>query len=202
MTNTKILKVFLLVLASSFPHVVCGSVFCDGGLNDWTSKLTDAERLSLAVDYFQSGKYHESLILFSKLNKEYKLNSRFQAYIGVCCYYDGEYERAINTLEPILPKLIVFSPHEQSVYYYCVAESYFRLKKYIDAVPLYEQHTLLCYNDEKGDSLYRIGLCYKQLGDIETAQEYLTEAMAYYRRFNNKDKLYFINRELEKLNND
>lgn len=200
MTITKILRVFLLVLASSFSYTVCGNVSRDGGLNDWTSNLTDAEKLSLAVDYFQSGKYHESLIWFSKLDKEYKLNSRFQAYIGVCCYYDGEYERAIDTLEPILPKLKVFSPHEQAVYYYCVAESYFRLKKYIDAVPLYERHTLLCYNDEKGDSLYRIGLCYKQLGEIETAQEYLTEAMAYYRRFNNKDKQNFINRELEQLN--
>ena len=107
------------------------------------TEQTDAEKLSRAVDYFQSGKFHEALIWFSKLDSKYKLNPRFQAYMGVCCYYDGEYERAVATLEPILTKLNAFAPHELAVYYYCVAESYFRLKKYIDAVPLFEKHT--CY---------------------------------------------------------
>ena len=76
------------------------------------TEQTDAEKLSRAVDYFQSGKFHEALIWFSKLDSKYKLNPRFQAYMGVCCYYDGEYERAVATLEPILTKLNVFAPHE------------------------------------------------------------------------------------------
>ena len=86
-----------------------------------------------------------------------------------------------------------------AVYYYCVAESYFRLKKYIDAVPLFEKHALLCYNNEKGDSLLRIGMCYKHMHDIENAQEYFIEALAYYRRYNNQDKLNYIERELKRL---
>lgn len=163
------------------------------------TEQTDAEKLSRAVDYFQSGKFHEALIWFSKLDSKYKLNTRFQAYMGVCCYYDGEYERAVATLEPILTKLNVFAPHELAVYYYCVAESYFRLKKYIDAVPLFEKHILLCYNNEKGDSLLRIGMCYKHMRDIENAQEYFIEALAYYRRYNNQDKLNYIERELKRL---
>lgn len=137
--------------------------------------------------------------MVSKLDSKYKLNPRFQAYMGVCCYYDGEYERAVATLEPILTKLNAFAPHELAVYYYCVAESYFRLKKYIDAVPLFEKHTLLCYNNEKGDSLLRIGMCYKHIRDIENAQEYFIEALAYYCRYNNQDKLNYIERELKRL---
>lgn len=180
----------------------CSTLYCQNaqfkGLSDWTSKLNDKEKLSLAVGYFQSGKYHEALLMFKKLDSKYRLNPRFQAYMGVSYFYDGEYEKAIAMLENILKKLQVFSPHEQSVYYYCTAESYFRLKKYIDAVPLYEHHLLLCYNNEKGDSLYRIGTCYKQLGDIETAQEYFIEAMAYYRKFNDKDKLERVGHEIEK----
>lgn len=186
-----------LIFLISFSFIVRGYCNTIPKSSEWTSEHTDAEKLSRAVDYFQSGKYHEALIWFSKLDKKYTLNPRFQAYMGVCCYYDGEYEQAIDTLEPILSKLEVFAPHELAVYYYCVADSYFRLKKYIDAVPLFEKHTLLCYNDEKGDSLFRIGLCYKNLGDIEIAQEYFVEALAYFRNYNNQDRLNYIERELE-----
>lgn len=195
----KAIAILLLASPAMLPcKAMCQTEAQSGEMSDWISKLPDSEKLSLAVSYFQSGKYHESLLVFQKLNKRYKLNPRFQAYMGVGYFYDGEYEKAIGMLEQILNKLQVFSPHEQSVYYYCTAESYFRLKKYIDAVPLYEHHILLCYNNEKGDSLFRIGTCYQRLGDIETAQEYLVEAMAYYRKFNNKDKLDIIEREIER----
>ena len=35
--------------------------------------------------------------------------------------------------------------------------------------------------------------------DIENAQEYFIEALAYYRRYNNQDKLNYIERELKRL---
>ena len=194
----KSIKSYLLILLISFSNLATGHCYTYQRTNERASEQTDAEKLSRAVDYFQSGKYHEALIWFSKLDNKYTLNPRFQAYMGVCCYYDGEYERAIETLEPILPKLEVFAPHELAVYYRCVADSYFRLKKYIDAVPLFEKHTLLCYKNEKGDSLFRIGMCYKYLGDIEIAQEYFVEAVAYFRYYNNQDRLNYMEQEIER----
>lgn len=194
----KSIKSYLLILLISFSNLAIGYCYTYQRTNEKASEQTDAEKLSRAVDYFQSGKYHEALIWFLKLDKKYTLNPRFQAYMGVCCYYDGEYERAIETLEPILPKLEVFAPHELAVYYNCVADSYFRLKKYIDAVPLFEKHTLLCYKNEKGDSLFRIGMCYKHLGDIEIAQEYFMEAVAYFRYYNNQGHINYIEQEIER----
>lgn len=194
----KSIKSYLLILLISFSNLAIGYCYTYQRTNEKVSEQTDAEKLSRAVDYFQSGKYHEALIWFLKLDKKYTLNPRFQAYMGVCCYYDGEYERAIETLEPILPKLEVFAPHELAVYYHCVADSYFRLKKYIDAVPLFEKHTLLCYKNEKGDSLFRIGMCYKHLGDIEIAQEYFMEAVAYFRYYNNQGRINYIEQEIER----
>ena len=32
---------------------------------------SDSETLGMALEYFQSGKYHEALLLFEKLDKEY-----------------------------------------------------------------------------------------------------------------------------------
>ena len=57
-------------------------------------KSEDAEQLGRAMEYFSSGKYHEALLLFQKLDDEYELNPRFKAYLGVCYYYEWNYEKA------------------------------------------------------------------------------------------------------------
>lgn len=159
---------------------------------------TDRDKLNKAIEYFQSGKYHESLLLFEKLDDKYQLNIRFRAYKGVCYYYDLEYEKAAITLDEIIDKIDVFAPHERSVYYYCGAESHFKLKEYVEAIVLFEKYLLLCYDNEKGDALFKIGLCYKQLGQIETAQEYLVRSLDYYRKFNDTMKLNIAVKELNK----
>ena len=43
--------------------------------------ISDKDKLNKAVDYFQSGKYHESIILFKQLEKRFNLNYRFRAYM-------------------------------------------------------------------------------------------------------------------------
>lgn len=199
MIYAKCVKIIVVVVLFGLSNIPNAQASVIGQNDEINQKLSDSEKLSRALDYFQSGKYHEALIWFQKLDNEYKLNPRFRAYIGVCYFYDGEYEKVVKTIEPLFAKLKAFAPHELAVYYYCVAESYFNLKKYVDAVPLYETHTLICYNNEKGDSLYRIGLCYKYLGDIPNAQEYLVEAMTYFRRFNDSEKLLKVNNELERI---
>ena len=45
-----------------------------------------SERLGMALEYFQTGKYHEALIIFQKIGKQYKINTRFRAYIGLYNY--------------------------------------------------------------------------------------------------------------------
>ena len=54
-------------------------------------KSKDAEELGKALEYFTSAKYHEALLIFQRLDKEYKLNERFKAYIGLCYYHDWDY---------------------------------------------------------------------------------------------------------------
>lgn len=51
------------------------------------SKEADKEALGRALEYFQSQKYHEALLIFQRLDQSYKLNARYKAYIGLCYYY-------------------------------------------------------------------------------------------------------------------
>ena len=150
---------------------------------------SDGETLNKAVDYFQSGKYHESLLMFKKLENRYHLNKRFVAYMGVCYFYDEDYKKCANTIDSIASELDVFAPHERSVYFYCTAESFYRQCMYTKATEYFEKVLLLCYNKEKSDILKRIGQCYWQRGAIENAQEYFLSAKQYNVYFNGEDQL-------------
>lgn len=167
--------------------------------NGASQPLTDQQRLSRAVEYFQSGKYHEALLLFKTLDKAYKLNPRFLAYIGVCHFYDNNYTEAAQVLATMLPSIEKFAPQERSVYYYCAAESNYRAGHYPEAIPLFESQLLVCHDNEKGDAMFRIALCYLHTGNVSVAQEYLQQAIAYFRRYNSPDKLLLVEKELEKL---
>ena len=141
----KLIITLLLCLTTSIPA--------------FAQKSKDAEELGKALEYFTSAKYHEALLIFQRLDKEYKLNERFKAYIGLCYYHDWDYEAAVKYLEGVMPKLEVFAPHERSVYYYTTAESKFNLKQYKEAIPYYEKTLTVCYEREKADVYYRLGLC-------------------------------------------
>lgn len=152
------------------------------------STQSDAEALGRAIEYFQSGKYHESLVLFTQLDKSYKLNPRFQAYIGVCYFYEWEYEKTIEYIDTLLPRLDVFAPHERSLYYFACAESHFNLAHYEQAIPLYEQFLLLCYDNEKPDALFRLGFCHMFTYDNASAYEYFKAAEIYFSRYRSSDE--------------
>lgn len=164
-----------------------------------TTQLTPQEQLAKAIDYFQGGKYHEALLLFRKLGSGYRLNPRFMAYMGVCHFYDGNYKEAVEIFGQTMESLNAFAPHERSVYYYCDAESCFRIGRYQEAICLFEKQSMVCYDNEKGDALFRIGLCYASLGNIENAQEYMSSAVAYYRKYNDEYKLKEVEREIGRL---
>ena len=144
---------------------------------------TDTRKLGMALDYFAGGKYHEALMMFLKLDKKYKLNPRFKAYIGICHYHEWNYEEACRYLDEAIPELDAFSPSERSVYYSAAAESHFELKEYDEAIPLYEKQLLVCHDNEKGDVLYRLGFCYMFKEKWQNATDYFRASLAYYERF-------------------
>ena len=153
------------------------------------NQVSDKEKLGMALDYFQSGKYHEALLLFKKLSRNYSLNPRFKAYMGVCFYYEPDYPNACKYFGETIPQLESFAPHERSVYYYMAAQSFLHAEKYEKAIPLYEKALTVCYENEKGDALFGLASCYEQMDSTATATEYYVSANAYYKRFNDiKDK--------------
>lgn len=120
----------------------------------------DAEQLARALDYFSSEKFHECLVLLQPLNRRYKLNPRYRAYLAVCLYYEWEYAEAIRLFDEVLPQLQGLAPHELSLYYWMDAESNFALQQYDRALPLYEKMLPVCWENEKPDAYYRLGFCH------------------------------------------
>lgn len=125
-----------------------------------SDKKADAEQLARALDYFASEKFHECLVLLQPLNRRYKLNPRYRAYLAVCLYYEWEYAEAIRLFDEVLPQLQGVAPHELSLYYWMDAESYFALQQYARALPLYEKMLPICWENEKPDAYYRMGFCH------------------------------------------
>ena len=123
-------------------------------------RKADAEQLARALDYFASEKFHECLVLLQPLNRRYKLNPRYRAYLAVCLYYEWEYAEAIRLFDEVLPQLQGLAPHELSLYYWMDAESNFALQQYDRALPLYEKMLPLCRDNEKPDAYYRMGFCH------------------------------------------
>ena len=123
-------------------------------------RKADAEQLARALDYFASEKFHECLVLLQPLNRRYKLNPRYRAYLAVCLYYEWEYAEATRLFDEVIPLLQGLAPHELSLYYWMDAESYFALQQYDRALPLYGKMLPLCRDNEKPDAYYRLGFCH------------------------------------------
>lgn len=70
--------------------------------------LSDNELLGNAIEYFQSNKYHEALIIFEKLERSHKLNPRYIAYMGLCYYHEWSFQKACKYFEDALPQLNLF----------------------------------------------------------------------------------------------
>ena len=162
-----------------------GIVMLLSGFARPASEISDKDRLGMALEYFQSGKYHEAILLFGKLDKGYRLNPRFKAYMGVCYFYETDYPNACKCFNEAIPQLESFAPHERSVYYYMAAQSLFMTEKYAEAISLYESALNVCYENEKGDALFGIAACYEKMDSTATAYEFYNSARLYYKRFNN-----------------
>lgn len=138
-------------------------------------KKADAERLARALDYFNSQKYHECLLILQPLAKRYKLNPRYLAYLGICLYQEWEYAEAVKYLDEAMPQLEGFAPQERSVYYWTDAESHFYLRHYQTAIPLYEKMLGVCHDNEKPDAYYRLGFCHLFLAENGSSEKVSAE---------------------------
>lgn len=150
-----------------------------------SDKKADAELLARALDYFSSEKFHECLILLQPLNRRYKLNPRYRAYLAVCLYYEWEYAEAIRLFDEVLPQLQGLAPHELSLYYWMDAESYFALQQYDRALPLYEKMLPLCRDNEKPDAYYRMGFCHLFAEERKKAKECFELSLEGYLKYRN-----------------
>lgn len=153
------------------------------------SKEADTEALGRALEYFQSQKYHEALLIFQRLDQSYKLNARYKAYIGLCYYYDWDYKKATEYFDTFLPKLDMLAPEERALYYYADGESHFQLGHYDQAILLFQSALALCHDRDKGDSWFRIGFCYYFLQQPALAQGCFLVAEYYYATFRNSPDL-------------
>ncbi len=152
-------------------------------------KEADTEALGRALEYFQSQKYHEALLIFQRLDQSYKLNARYKAYIGLCYYYDWDYKKATEYFDTFLPKLDMLAPEERALYYYADGESHFQLSHYDQAIVLFQSALALCHDRDKGDSWFRIGFCYYFLQQPALAQGCFLVAEYYYATFRNSPDL-------------
>ncbi|SFF98334.1 hypothetical protein SAMN05216383_103101 [Prevotella sp. KH2C16] len=142
----------------------------------------------MALEYFQTGKYHECMLLLEKLDKQYRLNPRFRAYLGVCYYYEWDYEKAYKLLDALISELRNFAPHERSVYYWACAESHFNMKQFAAAIPLYGDMLKVCHENEKPDALYRLGFCHMFQKAWQPAYDCFNGALALYRKYRQEDQ--------------
>ncbi|MDY6206976.1 MAG: tetratricopeptide repeat protein [Prevotella sp.] len=152
-------------------------------------EVKSSELLGKAIEYFQSAKYHEALLVFEKIQSREPLNPRFRAYMGVCYYYEWNFQKATDVLTEVIPQLESFSPQERCVYHYTCAESLFALKEYRKSLPYYEQAYILCHEREKGDILYRMGMCYMFAEKWANAIDYFNSATNYYKQFRHTESL-------------
>ena len=152
-------------------------------------KKADTEALGRALEYFQSQKYHEALLIFQRLDQSYKLNARYKAYIGLCYYYDWDYKKATEYFDTFLPKLDMLAPEERALYYYADGESHFQLSHYDQAIVLFQSALALCHDRDKGDSWFRICFCYYFLQQPALAQGCFLVAEYYYATFRNSPDL-------------
>lgn len=142
----------------------------------------DKEKLSRAIEYFNNEKFHEAGLILRNLNKQYNLNSRFKAYLGVCEFHDWNYSAVTEIMDSIYTDLTVYAPLEQNVYYVAAAESHFNLNNYREALKYYELALKVCSKKEKGELCFKAGFCCYRLKRKLNSKTFLIRALGYYRQ--------------------
>ncbi len=143
----------------------------------------DSEKLGMAMEYMQSNKFHEALIILCQLDKKHRLSPRLKAYIGLCYYYEQDYAMTCKTMDTLVAQLDAFAPQERSLYNYCTAESHFNLGEFKEAITYYDAMLSLCHNNEKADALFHLAFCYLNLGNNEQALQTFLDSLSCYEKY-------------------
>ncbi len=147
---------------------------------------TPQELLTKATEYYQGGKYHESILCFEKLQEKYTLTPRYLAYLGFSYYKEVQYDKAAQTLLPLLrdttrnTTLSALSPKEQAVYLYACGESLFHIGDFLRSLEIYERMLPLVNGLDKADVLFHIGMAHYMQSSYQLAISPLEEALAIY----------------------
>ncbi len=164
-------------------------LLCLWGIVYASDQETDTEKLGRAVSYFQSGKYHEAMLLFEQLDSKYHLNPRFHGFLGVCYYHEWLYEEAAAILDKNMEKLEVFAPAERGVYYFTCGDSHFKKEQYAAAITYFEKALTVCYENEKPEIYYKLAYSHLRLNDVEQANALFQEAEDYYALYHTTPQL-------------
>ena len=137
----------------------------------------DSEELGKALEYFTAAKYHEALLIFQRLDKTYKLNNRFKAYIGLCYYNEWDYETAAKYLDKAIPQLEAFK----------------------EAIPYFNKTLAVCYDREKPNVYYRLGLCYMFIQDWKHAFLQYEKSQEAYKAYKNDENTQSRLAQIERM---
>lgn len=147
----RLLRMFTRTLPAVFLLWVCSTALSQTGR---PAHGADTELLGKAIEYYNGSKYHECILAFEKLSRNYRLSPRFMAYWGYSYYKEQRYAEAADCLREAIPALSAYSPKEQSVYIYTCAESLFQLENYEEALQYYARALPLTDGNDKADVLF------------------------------------------------
>ncbi|MDO4931427.1 MAG: hypothetical protein Q4E63_02060 [Prevotellaceae bacterium] len=153
-----LVKGLFFVLSITLPSMECTA----------QSAGRNSELLGKAVEYYQSGKYHECIISFEKLQKQYTLTPRFMAWLGFSYYKEQNYKDAAKALRTAIPHLETLSPKERATYLYVCAESLFYLEDYNEAIKYYNMALPLTGGNDKGDVLFHTAFAHYLINNENT----------------------------------
>ena len=95
------------VLAVFWQRLCCILAFLCLSILSVSAQTTDPDPVLLdkGCGIFQLGEVSRGIAYFQQLDKRYKLNDRFRAYIGLCYYNEWEYKSATKYLDEVTPRL-------------------------------------------------------------------------------------------------
>lgn len=142
-------------------------------------------RLALAQYYFQSGIYDEAITQSEQILNAYPENDQALFLIGVSYVQMGEIEAALSPLEEFAairrqsPMAKTDMTLETSLYF--LGESYNKLNRYDQAVPILEEALEINHTD--ADAMFQLGVAYTQVGQHALAIEQYENAVRFVPNF-------------------
>lgn len=102
--------------------------------------------------------------------KGYKRTSDYIENLASAYLNAGQFEKGIEMLKEVLQR----KPQDPELIY-SIAEAYYKIKKYDEAITYWDQN--LALDKKNANALYMIGMCYQKKGDKEKGQQLCDKAI-------------------------